>query len=307
MNIGGSRRCSDVKTLGKIISETTFVPIITGLSVSLYEDHRGNHSRFQWKKGSNAIGELTEKLSLKYLEINGNGVSDRNVEPLRCPAVELVVKLFREKLTDVVELKFDEFPGSYGTYFEQDWNPMLPKLKVLYIGTTDFEFKKLKNMRDFVAKILCNAPNLQKVKADYNSWRFLQVVPKDKYPLVNSFCLYVASHKQEKRCLELAAAKPKLSRLLVRLPPNLGSRYIESCLSIAKELMKSGHDTLEKLLIACASFPTEFLNFPRMVHLRKLKISGETGLSLPQLLAVAAAENIFGGFFISLGHRLMRP
>ena len=86
--------------------------------------------------------------------------------------------------------------------------------------------------------------------------------------------------------MDLAAAKPILSSLLVRLPPISERRYMGSCLGIVKELMLSSGETLEELQIMCASFPTEFLNFSPMVQLRKLKISGENEFSLPQLLGI---------------------
>ena len=181
--IGGPRRCSGVKALAKIISETTFVPIINGLSISFYEDHREDDCKSQWNEASNAIDELTEKISLKYLAVYGDGGSDNNVGPVQCPAVEFVVKLFREKLTDIVALTFDEFPGSYEAYFEENWTPVLLKLKFLRIGTTDAEFKTWKSMKNFMSKILRETPNLQKLQADITSSKLLKILPKEKYPL----------------------------------------------------------------------------------------------------------------------------
>ena len=290
VHIYGPRPCLRVNNLAKIISETTFVPIINSISMNFCDEHEEDHCESQSSQ-SNAIGELTEKLPLKYLEIYGCGGRDRNVGPVQCPAVQFVIKLFREKLTDVIELSFAEFPGLYETFFEQDWTPALPKLKVLHLGTYDFEFKDYKKMKNFMSKILREAPNLQKLKADTDTYRFLQILPKEKYPLLDSFSLYAHSDEQKKYCWDLAEAEPKLASLCVQVPPSSERRHLESCLGIVEELMTSSSETLKELLLFVVGFSTRFLYCPPMVHLKELKIFGRNGLPVFQFLAMLRCIN----------------
>ena len=262
--ISNETPCSDLLALNKLISHSVFIPIINGLPIIPCERAVRYQSRsYKW------FDEILHKLSLKHVEF-------ARMEPVRrskCPTVQFYAALV-QKLSSIETLTFHHFRVEYKQYFGKDWNTALPKLKVLDLGTVyDSDYKECANVKPFLTSILSAAPNLVKIKANSITAKSLDIVPLERWHLLDSFKLSISTDQEEKNCVKLAQARPALSKLFVRAP--FDSDRMKKVLLAGEKLLQSSCKTLRELQMGDLKFPFTFLDFPPMVSLKKLIISTE--------------------------------
>ena len=240
----------------------TSIPIINGISIVLCpEDHTSSAFR------QNEFVELFRNLPLKHVEI----LRKRPSLPNTCPTIEFAISVIREKLSDMETLTLDLFPGICQRYFGEDWNPVLPKMKILDLGTIR-ENEELAIEQSFLVKVLNAAPNLQKLKGTRIKAKYLNRIPQEIWPLLDSFEISSGcSIEDRKNCLKLAEAKPALSRLSVSAP--LNSECMGTCIQVTEKLLTSSCNTLKEFEMNHLNFPFSFLNFPPLIRLKQITIS----------------------------------
>ena len=109
------------------------------------------------------------------------------------------------------------------------------------------------------------------------------VVPQDRYNLLDNVSLSISSVEQAEMCLEVAEARPQLSVLPFTAPSEDERTFIGSFLRVLELLLGSSSKTLEKLMMMDTfTFPFTFLDFPPMTKVRMLYI-GDPAAGVVQL------------------------
>lgn len=279
--ISVSHPCTDLNALDEFVfvSDLKTLPFINSFTIELSQRF---HSKCSSITDSHykMYGELLGKLKVKHLEISW----DPGFKAEHCPAVKFLVTLLREKVGELHTLKFKQLPPTQiQQYFDDDWDwtwkPVCPKLKVLEGGGLREGYQIWKY---FMLKILDAAPNLKKLKTDDMDPRTLEIIPEEKYVLLDHFFLHVDSDTDERMCLKLAQAGPALSDLVVGAPPAAERRYMAIFLRVLERLLTTSCKTLTKLTMCSEIFPLCFITCPALTNLRKMGFFTED--TTPQLL-----------------------
>ena len=64
--------------------------------------------------------------------------------------------------------------------------------------------------KDFFLKSINGAPNLERLEGHFDP-KILKALPQDKYFLVETLELFISSDVEEKRCVKLAKAQPRIA------------------------------------------------------------------------------------------------
>ena len=260
-NISEVIPCFDLHILNDLVSHMTVVPI----NSLTFNFGPFSHSDCKLKGNeTNKYEELLKKLPLKYLYISW----DIFFGPKECPAIRFVVSLLLEKTIELHALKFYCLPLEFKNYFHEDWNPWLPKLKVLNLGIMDGWVPQ----KNIFLKIVNGATNLKKLKGYFDP-AMLDILPEDKYSLLDNFRLSISSAEEEKSCFKLAKAEPALSVLFLNGPTETEGQYKGRFFRVLEKLLSSSCKTLEELSISYTLFPLGQLTFPALVNMKILNIS----------------------------------
>ena len=102
----------------------------------------------------------------------------------------------------------------------------------------------------------------------------VDIVPKEKYFLVDNCCLCMDSLQHQRRFLEFALAMPALSRLITVAPSESERerKYHEGYFSALQLLLSSSWLTLQSLDVRHVIFPLSHLLDVPLVNLKELTI-----------------------------------
>ena len=277
--------CSDLKTLDEIATGTNAIVPINSLTIILgsssftHTDCPVSESGLhQWN-----YNELMDKIPLKYLTVSWEEKS--SLVPRDCPAVEFVVNLIRRKAMELRALKLD-VPDHFPNYFPDDWTPCFPKLTELDLNMT----RQLIHKKDFILKILQSSPALKTLKTEDLDAEVLEVIPQDRYALLNSLTVAVSSKKEGEKYLQLAHTGIALSSL--RLISAGRPEHRETFTRISDQLLANSCKTLQTLCLDYSDLdfgheicPLNLHTCPPLVHVRKLDILSEfSGCFLMKML-----------------------
>ena len=181
--ISGQSHCANLLDLAQVVSGMNVGPIKSLSSIDL---GGSTHSECKMiENQANMLENLLERLYLKYLYISW----ETTFKPLDCPAVNFVVEVLGRKIMMLSALEFDQLPDKFLTHFGNVWAPWLPKLE--YLDTGDLYLCRWASQSEFVMKILKGAPNLKKFTGNDLDSRILEVIPEQKYFLLNNIWLTI--------------------------------------------------------------------------------------------------------------------
>ena len=140
----------------------------------------------------------------------------------------------------------------------------MPKLKVF--GTLEPYERNI-----VFSKIVNGAPNLKKLTGTFNISN-VDLVPREKYSLLDTFPLWISTHEHERKLLEVAEAGLALSKLFVNAPTGGEDERVGSFLRILGQVLTTSCNTLEEMLMKTSLFPLNIVRFPALVNLKRLDI-----------------------------------
>ena len=263
--------CSDLEKLDQFVSEMSILPF-NGLT---FDFETASHS-FNCKcvrNESNTYEALFKKLSLKFLSVKWK----LYFGPVECPAIKFIIKLLCEKTAKLQAFELDFPPVGVQNYLVQDWIPWLPELKV-------FKAEEMSSWKYIGMKIVNGAPNLKKLTGDCDM-KLLEILPEEKYGLMDIVSLFMTSVEEEGTFRKLAEARPALSFLIANAQAESDGQFNNSFFRVLEQLLTSSRKTLEKFHVNFVIFPFNRLTFPALLNLRKLIVrTGATAEHLVNML-----------------------
>ena len=263
--ITGPSPCADLKALAQLLSGLTAnCSIINGLDIRLssrlHSEHRNSDQEFH-----SLYAQVMEKVLLKHLVITW----DSDSPPSECPAVKFVTALLHAEVENLVTLKIESLPMDFSYYFDNDWEPVLPKLELLSVGSRTLWLKHAV----FFHKICGAAPNLKKLTGGTIHSDILLILPTKTYSLLDSFALFIKWDEVEVKCLALVEADPRLSKLFLSAPCYSERRYMTSFFHVLQRLLVSSCETLKTIAIVGTNIPLNSLTCPPLVAVKFLDVS----------------------------------
>ena len=265
--------CSDLLALAQVVSGMIIVPI-NSLSIVL---HGYGHSECKTVENqAKVLGTLLKTLPLKNLHVSW----ETAFKPLTCPATKFIIDLLRRKVLELSTLEFTYLPTKFRSYFGQIWAPWLPKLQVLHIGEVD----RL-DQKEFILQIISGAPNLKKIRGSCFDSEILEVLPEDKYSLLDDMWMSVESDTEMTNWSKLALAGPALSYLYFSAPWSVPTlQFMRSYIYVVEKIFASSCKSLKSFNMASPIFPLDKLKFPPLINVREISFSTED--TSPHLLHV---------------------
>ena len=275
-NIDKLRPCWNLKHLDEIVGQMTTAMPINSLSIKLSPHFSLLCTKYVIPEVN--YSELLRKLSLRYLYVFWDG----GFSVKKCPAIKFVIALLREKIQELQFLHLD-CNNDYLCELGADWRPAFPKLTVFYAAQDD----TWDGDEEVISKIINGAPNLKKLKGMFDMLGVddMDLLPREKYNLLDTVDLRITSVEQAKIFLEIAQAAPQLSSLRFSAPSDEDDAFMGSFLRILELLLISSSRTLKELNMSAFVFPFTFIDVPSMTHV-KILIIEEPSAEAGQLLSV---------------------
>ncbi|CAG7819195.1 unnamed protein product [Allacma fusca] len=211
--INGNSPCKDIRNLNALLEKSTIIPF-NGLYIETESEELDNHNCISHKK--EAVSELYSNILTK---INFKTLGVYWVEDIKCPVIELIIKIFQTFAHQLEYLHLESLPysieklGQYLAFEDKHW---LQSLKILNVSNYDVR-------NSIMEEVIAAAPKLQDLVGQVAVQNLEFIMKQNKSHIVRSYD-FVPETSTLSTVVRFLEQKPKLRTLTVT-----SNRFFPDC------------------------------------------------------------------------------